>query len=394
MNQVNKLIMLLIFIAGIGLGVVLKLLPANGATETKPLAPQPQPLKTSPAGEFRGIALQLHNGKNSHPYERFIDEIARTGANTLSLVVSGHQENGSSTSIFVDLRKTPSDDRIKALIAYAHKQNLRVVLMPIVLLENPREGEWRGKIDPTSWDEWWEDYTAFVIHYAKLAQKSGTEVLVIGSELVSTEKFTKRWRRFIQTLRWLYKGKLCYSANWDHYRPIEWWDDMDIIGMTSYYDLTGGDEPTVDRLLEAWKPIRKEILTWQKTIGRPIMFTEVGWPNQKTCAQFPWDYYRSPDSPDPQAQANCFEAFFRTWINEPSIAGFLVWEWRNDPDQKTGPDDPSYIPTDKPALAVISKYYQMPSPPATESTRTSGFSHFSHTQPATRPAPNSHQRSR
>jgi hypothetical protein len=129
-----------------------------------------------------------------------------------------------------------------------------------------------------------------------------------------------------------------------------------MIGMTTYYDLTAGRSPSLPTLMEAWKPIQQKILTWQKKIGKPILFTEVGWPNQITCAQYPWDYYRSPDKPDPQAQANCFDAFFRTWSGRPEVAGVVVWEWRSFPGQKTGPEDTSYVPCDKPAMEIIAEY--------------------------------------
>ncbi len=132
--------------------------------------------------------------------------------------------------------------------------------------------------------------------------------------------------------------------------------------MTTYYDLTDGKEPTVDVLMASWKTIKEEILQWQSKIGKPILFTEVGWPNQETAAQYPWDYYRSADKPDPTAQANCFEAFFRTWITEKAVAGCLVWEWRSYPGQDIGPQDTSYVPCGKPALEVIKKYYRWEGP--------------------------------
>jgi hypothetical protein len=375
----DKLAVLVIFASVVASVLTYRLLSANGADSPRiPDAPQSRPAGVN---EFRGITLQLQSGWAEHPYEQYIDEIAQTGANTVSFVIAGYQENGASTSIFIDLRKAPTDLRLIDLIAKAHARNLHVVLMPIVLLENAREGEWRGKIAPTSWDDWWEDYNDFIIRYARIAEQTGTQLLVIGSELVTTEQFADRWRELIRSVRGVYKGQLCYSANWDHYRPVEWWDDMDIVGMTTYYDLTEGKEPTVERLLEAWKPIKKDILTWREGINRPILFTEVGWPNQTTCAQYPWDYYRSTNEPDTKAQANCFEAFFQTWVPERSVAGFLVWEWRNHPKQAIGPDDTSYVPVGKPALDVIRKYYQMPSareaekPPTTQPVTTTPTTH-------------------
>ena len=352
----EKLVILVLFLLVVAAVVGLSLL--QGVADR----PAGRPLKPSTTGEFRGICLQLHNSSPDIPYQKYIAEIARTGANTICLVVAGWQENCSSTSIFIDLRKTPSDGRVRDLIAHARKLGLRVVFMPIVLLENERSGKWRGEIKPEkdNWKDWWQDYTNYIMHYAEIAQGAGAEVFMVGSELVSTESQEGRWRALIAKVRKAFKRRLCYSANWDHYTPIKWWDALDLIGMTSYYDLTGGKQPTVERLRKAWKPIRDKVLRWQAKINRPILFTEVGWPNQDTCAQYPWDYYRSK-KPDPTAQANCFEAFFQTWTDQDAVAGFLVWEWRNYPGQKIGPkEDTSYVPCRKPAMKVIRKYLARP----------------------------------
>ena len=354
----DKLIILIAFLAALAVGLHLRL---RGAAD-----PDAGPLKPSKAGEFRGISLQLNHSSPKVPYEKYIDEIATTtGANTVSIVVSGYQENCASTSIFIDARKVPPTGRVKDLIARAHGKGLRVVLMPILLLENPRKDEWRGKIAPTRWDDWWHDYSDFICHWAHVAQDAGVDLLMVGSELSSTEDQTARWRKLIARVRKIYtRGRLSYSANWDHYWIPAWWSDLDIIGMTTYHDLTGGKAPTLANILAGWRPIKKDILAWRKKINRPIIFTEVGWPNQPTCAQHPWDYYRS-DKTAPEAQAACFEAFFQTWIKEPSVAGILVWEWRNSEGRNIDPGtDTSYVPCGKPAMKVIRKYFQADGPGA------------------------------
>ena len=370
----DKWIIIAVFSVIIGIALGLGLLHGNDHGRDKTTRPVEIPA-TRPVivGEFRGMSLQLNNCDPNHDYRKYVTEIAQTGANTICLTLAGYQENCTSTSVFIDIRKVPSDKRLRELIDHAHKQRLRVVLMPIVLLENPREGEWRGKIAPTNWDDWWTRYTQFILHYAHLAAQTKTEVFIVGSELISTERYEKRWRKVIAAVRGEYGGLLSYSSNWDHYEVVKFWDALDIIGMTVYYDLTGGKKPTLKRLLGAWRPIRKKILDWQAKINRPIIFTEVGWPNQVTCAQYPWDYYRAQDKPDPEAQKNCFEAFFRTWIDQKNVAGFLIWEWRNSPNQKTGPKDTSYVPIGKPAMKVIAKYLRAPSP-------------WTKTRPATTPA--------
>ncbi len=390
----DKLLILAIFVVVVGAVVGIQHFRPSGGRGgiRRQLLVPPAPVRRVDVAQMRGFSLQLQSASPSRPYDKYIGEIADAGANTICLVVAAYQENGGSTSIFVDARRVPTDERLGRLIALARRKGLRVVLMPIVLLDNPRAGEWRGQIEPKGWAKWWDKYNGYILRYARIAQQGGVDVFMVGSELVSTEKdHAPRWRRLIREVRGVFKGCLSYSANWDHYRPVSWWDEIDIVGMTTYYDLTKGKQPTVQRLLASWQPIRRDVLAWQRTINRPILFTEVGWPNQVTCAQYPWDYTRNPDKPDPTAQANCFEAFFRTWIREPSVAGFLVWEWRNAPGQDTGPKDTGYVPCGKPAMKVIQKYYQMPGaePKATRPAASQPATARSApaTAPATRPAP-------
>jgi len=357
----DKVLVLGLFLLAVAAGAGFQLLRGGGGVPATPTGGPPA--KPSAVVEFRGISLQLHTNDPACPFEQYIEEIAQTGANTVSFVVSAYQEHGGSTSIFIDQRRTPPVERILALCDLAHRKGLRVIIIPLVLLENPRQNEWRGKISPANanWSDWWEDYTNYIVHYAEIARAGKAEVFMVGSELNSTETQTERWQGLIAQVRRIYPGRLSYSANWDHYHVISWWSDLDIVGMTTYFDLTGGDEPTVERLSKSWRAIKKEILDWQRKVDRPILFTEVGWPNQVTCAQYPWDYYRAKDQPDQDAQANCFEAFFRAWIDEKAVAGFLVYEWRNHPDQKLGPEDTSYSPCGKKAMQVIREYFQRPS---------------------------------
>ncbi|MCL2701571.1 MAG: hypothetical protein FWE88_07740 [Phycisphaerae bacterium] len=350
---------------------------AGGLTTTSAPAPTDDgPRRTSKQAEFLGMTLQLHHGADTEQYDGMIDEIvANCTANTIQLTVFGYQENCQSSSIFIDQRRTPGRAHLKRLIQHAQNKGLKVTLMPIVLLENPGQSEWRGKIDPKEkWAAWWEDYDNFILYYAQIAQESGVDMLMIGSELISTEKRTDDWRSLIGQVRQVFKGHLAYSANWDHYEVPEFWDDLDLIGMTTYYELASKDaKPTVDELKAKWATIRANILKWQAKIKRPIIFTEVGWPNQVSAAWAPWNYYHSTDKPDPELQARCFQAFFETWENDPEVAGFLVWEWRQGPDDVDGDPkkDTTYVPYNKPAMKVINDFFtKMSKRPVAESRPT------------------------
>jgi hypothetical protein len=280
------------------------------------------------------------------------------------LSVPGHMEHARSQSIYLDLRKVPPPADLKTLIAAANARGLKVILMPIVLLENPRGSEWRGVIDPPDWDEWWREYEEFVLHFADIAREAKAESLIVGSELVSAEKYASKWRKLIAKVRErFYGGKLGYSANWDHYRPIEFWDALDFIGMTSYYTLAQGPNPSVDEIVKRWEPIRRDILEWQRRIRKPILMTEVGWCSQEGAATAPWNYYQNQNATPAglEEQRRLYEAFLRVWANTPELLGIIWWEWDTG---SGGPGDFGYTPKGKPAEQVLRQWLGRAAPNA------------------------------
>ncbi|MCK6485917.1 MAG: hypothetical protein HUU22_07965 [Phycisphaerae bacterium] len=330
----------------------------RGATPTAS-SPAAAPRARPPAKPdvFHGMAIQLHNGEDCwNLYSPLIPQIADLGADTIMIVVHGYQDHAGSMDLRIHGRKTARDEDVARLIDIAHQYGLRVILMPIVLLEYPRGTEWRGRIKPPDLDAWFQRYTEFILRYARMAERRRVELLMIGSELIMLESSTPRWRRLIQEVKQFYRGKLGYSANWDHYRPIEFWDDLDYVGMTSYYKLADAPGPTVDEVVQAWQPFRKDILEFQREVRKPIIFTEIGWCSQEGAAVEAWNYYRM-DQATPAGlgeQATLYDAFIRVWEDTPGVAGYICWEWTLDAG---GEKDFGYTPRGKPAEKLIREWF-------------------------------------
>ncbi len=307
---------------------------------------------------YRAIGMQIQRTDWIDRYKLSIDEIADVGADAVKLVVDARQENGGSSRIYLDLRMTPTPDQLAELIQHAHKRNLRVILMPIVLLDKPRGTEWRGKIDPEGpdgWDNWWESYRQMLGHYAWIAEAHQVDVLIIGSELVSTEPQLEEWITTIDQVRRTYKGQITYSANWDHYSAIKFWDRLDLIGMNSYWKLGPNNKVTVEQIEKNWRTIQAELFAFQKKIGKPLFFTEVGWCSMSNMAHEPWDYTktRSEAPTDLDLQKRLYEGFFQSWHSRPELGGFSIWEWTPGDG---GPDDRGYTPENKPAEQVLRQW--------------------------------------
>ncbi len=311
---------------------------------------------------LRAIGMQIQRTDWIDRYKHSIDEIADVGADAVKLVVDARQENGGSNRIYLDLRMTPTPDQLGELIRHAKSKNLRVILMPIVLLDKPRGSEWRGKIDPegpNGWDNWWQSYREMLTHYAWIAQANQVDVLIVGSELVSTEPQTDEWLTTIDKVREIYKGRLTYSANWDHYSGIKFWDKLDFVGMNSYWKLGANSKVSIDEIKGNWLKIQAELFAFLKQVNRPLMFTEVGWCSMSNMAHEPWDYTKSErEAPtDLDLQRRLYEAFFEVWHGRPELGGFSIWEWTPGDG---GADDRGYTPENKPAEQVLRQWFAKP----------------------------------
>lgn len=306
----------------------------------------------------KGIALGLYAKDAGYSYKDELDQIRATGADHVSLVVSWYQKDIRSNLIYprwkaVGDYETPPDSQIINVIKEAHQAGLKVFLFPILRIEQRAEKEWRGVVAPTNRRKWLSSYRRFTLHYARIASSHGVKMYSVGSELCSVENEERFWRALIAQIRRFYKGELLYSANWDHYRKVPFWDALDYLGLNGYYELTRNPEPTIQELVRRWWDIENEIANWQERIRKPILFTEIGYPSLDGGCGKPWDYTRNVPI-DLEEQALCYEAFFLSWGKSSKLGGVYFWNWYG----QGGENDRSYTPRGKPAEKILTQWYR------------------------------------
>lgn len=332
--------------------------------ESQPSRPWDEPLPEMTLarddGFLRGVALGLYDKRPGATYRQALGEIAELGASTVSLVTTWSQTNIRSADIAPDQEESREDAIVVEAIRDAHEHGLDVLLFPILGVRERAQGEWRGRLAPDDPDAWWAAYEAFIVHYAAIAEAEGVRYYSVGSELGSLEGETARWHHLIDRVRQVYSGQLLYSANWDHYRETTFWDRLDLVGMTGYYELMGSRDELVSLpvLRKHWEPIRDEILRYMDAHQLRFVFTELGYYSQRGTAWHPWDYTRT-DPPDLEEQYLCYRAFYEVWKDVPQLEGVFFWHWYGE----GGPTDTSYSPRDKPAQSVIEGWFeQWPEP--------------------------------
>ncbi|MCA8941513.1 MAG: thermonuclease family protein, partial [Planctomycetes bacterium] len=205
---------------------------------------------------LNGAVLGLHHRDPAQAYDRELDELAELGFRHLTLIFSAFLDDVTAWRIDRHHPRSVRDDRLIATIRTARERHgMTVTLLPIVLLEHAGDDDWRGTIRPDPEERFWLEYDAFLSHYLDVAESTGVEMFSIGSEYGSLEDRTETWLRLIENARGRYTGLLTYSANWDHVHVPKFFDALDAVGMTAYFSLTEEDDPSRDRLVDAWRRV-------------------------------------------------------------------------------------------------------------------------------------------
>ena len=316
----------------------------------------PKPMKRGKAFR-RGVSLGLFVSatdpeiRRGH-YRTLLDEIRATGASDISLVVRWSQRDVEANKVESGQGVSVEDAVLEEVMALARARGLRVFLLPILTVRRLGEGQWRGTLAPADPEVWWASYTDFILHYAKIAQRNGVELLSIGSELSSMEAQRGRWTRLAAEVRKVFKAQLTYSANWDHFEAVGFWDAVDVVGITAYQELSKSGGPAEGLLVRGWRPFQERLGEWARVNKRGYIFTEVGYPSNTHAAARPWDH-GSRSAPDLALQLRCYRAMFRVWHSEERLEGLYIWNWFG----VGGGQDPGYTPRGKPARFVIERWY-------------------------------------
>ncbi|HAI12391.1 MAG TPA: hypothetical protein DCM28_11850 [Phycisphaerales bacterium] len=322
-----------------------------------------------------GFSLNVHYTEQLPKYLRAIDMVADMGCNSLQVLTPAFQVDGSSTHITMPNRpgRCPETPQLLKILKYAQSRQLKTLLMPTILFTKPRGNEWRGKISPDNWDAWWDSYSVTMRHFANLAQRAKVDVLCVGSELLSTEMQTHRWVKLIAEIRNVYHGQLLYATNWDHYHVPGFWDRLDYVGISGYWNLTSdtidpdthykSDEQLQQQLGKRWQTIQTSLSDFARDIHKPILITELGYPCLPWGLKDPWNYVPDGKAPvTPQIQAIGYQSFCDSWgqLIRPyaptpanGFAGVIFYTW--DP-YNGGPTDPGYGVWGKPAQPIIRKW--------------------------------------
>jgi hypothetical protein len=310
-----------------------------------------------------GVALQKGMSLASYWHDQYsypesdssIVALSQTGVDWISILTTWYQDSIGSTVIYRDRHQTPDDSSLMYMIDRAHELGLKVMLKPHVDIQDET---WRAMIEfdnEADWHAWFSSYTAFITHYADLAQDKGVEQFCVGCELTGTIHRKVDWENVIDDIRSIYDGPLTYAANyWPAYENVPFWDALDYIGIDAYFGLTQVYDPTLSELVQAWDPWVDEMEDFSETMNKPIVITEIGYRSIDGCNIEPWDWW-SHGEIDLEEQELCYAAACSVMLHSDWLGGLYFWSW--EVDRPGGPDDDGYTPRGKPAEDVMKDWF-------------------------------------
>ncbi len=310
---------------------------------------------------IQSVTLDARNPPSASMLPRLRD----LGVTHVTLIQFGFQQSIDLPEIHMnpDARwYSESDQGIREMAQVSDSLGMKIILKPHLWLGRySAGGQARNEIgyaEEEQWLAWEEDYSAFMMHYAHLAEEIDAALLVVGTELArSAHERPQYWRSLINAIRSVYQGQLTYAANWwAEYEQIEFWDALDFIGIQAYFELSQEPDPTPVMLAKGWDPHITILSDLSERLDRPVLFTEIGYRNVDDAAAKPWRWPSRDEmgqaSPNNELQARLYTVFFDELWNEPWFHGAILWKWNGDQDSRSM-SSLGFTPQGKPAEEII-----------------------------------------
>lgn len=313
--------------------------------------------------------------------------LARFGVREVSIHTFDPLQQGKHHPVLREARRGFSVPDLTAWVRAAREQQIEVTFKPHLELgfrrlsdaerkilsegsESERQGlraaiekeraaaGWHGDIEMKSdadWRLWFQGYSAYLLGHARSAAEAGSSGFCVGREIDRTVLGREDlWRALIAQVREVFKGRLVYSAHNDTFDRLPFWDALDVIGVSAYPQVATDLPPRMSAVRDGWSAFVARCEALATRAGRPLAWTEVGYPAVDTAAREPWR--EDTSEANVILQSELLGAALDAAKRSPSIRGTSVWLWEgvSDPPFR----DRSFTIQDKPAAYAMAAAYR------------------------------------
>lgn len=306
---------------------------------------------------FAHEGYSIYNGYLSRKATEAIEKQRDMGGNAIAIVPYSYIRGESApTYLSIGSRAGSENDQGVVHSAYEAKQRgMQSLLKPQVFFGN----SWPGALEYNNekdWNAFFDYYYRWIRHYAFLAEIHQIDALCMGVEFAkATLSHGDQWKHMFQKARGLYQGNMTYAANWgEEFENVDFWNELDFIGLNSYYPLSKNDTPTDAELKANFDIVKTKIKNVYQKYKKPIVFTEIGF----RSIEAPWkNPHADGDTPfNEEHQRRCYEVIFEGIQNEPWCAGILWWKFPSYLEYR-GAENTAFTPNNKATEATVKKWF-------------------------------------
>jgi len=291
-----------------------------------------------------------------------IQPVKKVSANYVALMPFGFIKNLDAPKVIYNRKRQWFGETNGGLKQYARefkRAEIKFMVKPQIWIGH---GVFTGNVIMNTEEDWKlleNSYEKFILNYAQAAEELEAPIFCIGTEL---EKFVKNrptyWKNLIEKIRKVYSGKLTYAANWDEFKRVSFWGDLDFIGVDAYFPLSDKKTPTVSDFENGWELHKNQIEVIQKKYNKPVLFTEFGYRSVDFTGKEPWDASRISGNVNMEAQSNATKAIYNQFWKEDWFAGGFLWKWFHNYTEVGGENNNRFTPQNKPAEKLIKQLYE------------------------------------
>jgi hypothetical protein len=262
---------------------------------------------------------------------------AQTGAQWIEMPILFSQATGSDTNIELS-SSSPDVATFVQGVRAAHAAGYKVFLAPLVRVRNIPNG-WAGDVNlptPQLQQTWFNNYWNAIKPYAQAAQANGVEQMAVATELQRLQNQVPDtfWNQIFTRVASVFTSTRTYDMNWSSLTlPMPSWLKnplLDMVGVSSYIPLTDVNRPVpTEQIPQLWQQKVKSPLDKLSTqFGKKVLITEIGYRSTNDALYQTW-LPTSSAPPDPQLQAQAYNAALLNVFSDPHIGGTFFWGWDN-----------------------------------------------------------------
>ncbi|MCC6407180.1 MAG: hypothetical protein IT453_08440 [Planctomycetes bacterium] len=282
---------------------------------------------------MHGVTVSCQTNGREWGTDAFAEELDRLralGVNWVAIHPYARIENDGTVRWRGYPSETPPQHLVRP-IREARARGLSILIMPHLAYWGSRFRS-RNEIDfatPEERARFWSTYRAWLGALAEVVRDA--DAFSIGNETDRLLGDEAEWRGLIADVRARTKAKLVYAANWSDYERVPFWDALDAIGVQAYFPLAQSATPSESELEQAWNELVPKLRGLSQRTGKPVVFTELGYPCSLAAAREPWSYAEARGADREAAaalQARCLAVALRVLDRERSwLRGAFLWKW-------------------------------------------------------------------